>query len=404
LEASEWKALGAPIGLAAAIRKLASVDEHSSLVHKPKEITAPPNVLFSRSTYAQRLTVATEGLTSSHDAELHSTKLFKSTNDDSKIEEGQAEVPMKHTPHTLFQVLYQTRRDAWKVYHSTSFPMSETFDRALLHGKSGGDLKAHTVFKMEIGVVVSALLVGAAIEMWGVFPQDSVAWDKTTIPDGGEPYVPYVIALVYNALSGLTILVQLVSVFMNVGRLSVATAVAENKFARFFQQTACTTAWTNGLFHFGLSAFIVNIGILVMALTVATTSHRPTIIVCGMIIPAMIVMPCEGFLHMILAYIGRTAFNGYLLVPHENPNSDDLIGKDTSATKAEKAMCQHYFQDLNTNDEDVLDRCHQLRQLHTHARSTHGVESKTIRNSKRIVPTTRKHNIGTDYFPNFREP
>jgi hypothetical protein len=246
--------------------------------------------------------------------------------------------------------------------------------------------------------------VGAAIEMWGVFPQDSVAWDKSSIPDGGEPYVPYAMALVYNALSGLTILVQLVSVFMNVGRLFVATAVDEKKFARFFQQTACTTAWTNGLFQLGCSAFIMNIGILVMALTVATTSHRPTILVCGMIIPAMIIIPCEVLFHMIVTFVGRTAFNGYLLVPHENPNSDDLNGKVTSAVNAENAMCQNYFQDLNANDEEVLDRCHQLRQSHTNARSIHGMERKTIRNSKLNVPTATKHNIGTDYFPKFQEP
>jgi hypothetical protein len=401
LEASEWKALGAPIGLAAAIRKLTSFDDNEAAsAHRPRETEAPPNVLTSRSTYAKRLTAATKGLSSSHDEESHP----KNTEYGSNIEEGQAEVHMKNSPNTLFQVLYQTRRDALKALHSTAFPMSQTFDRALLHGKSGSDLKAHTVFKMEIGVVVSALLVGAAIELWGVFPQDAIAWDKSSIPNGGEPYVPYQMALVFNALSGLTILVQLVSVFMNVGQLFVATAVADNKFSKFFLQTTCTTAWTNGLFQLGCSAFILNIGILVMALTVSTTSHRATILICGMIIPAMIVIACEVLFHMIVTFVGRTAFNGYLLVPHENPNTDDIIGNVTSAVNAEKAMCQDYYQNLNANDEEVLDRCHRLTRLHTHARSTQGVESKTIRNSKLIVPTTTKHNIGTDYFPKFREP
>ena len=149
---------------------------------------------------------------------------------------------------------------------------------------------------------------------------------------------------------------------------------------------------------------MVNIGLLAMGMILATTSDRNTILVCGIIIPLLVVIPCEMLFHVLLTYVGRTAFNGFLLVSHDNPNSDYMMSFDpASASVAECTLCQHYFLDVNTNDEEVLDRIQRLRQQrHTHNTSARGVESTTIRNSKLIVPTNRKHNIGPDYFPKFQ--
>ncbi|CAJ1936309.1 unnamed protein product [Cylindrotheca closterium] len=417
LDASEWKALEAPIGLAAAIRKLASVEDRNDAWRTNKSGSAP-SVIASRSPYAQRLTDATKGSFANRSGHkdpksaemfiktIHEEKEKQGGSDDDDASQIDAESgrtkPPPTKPHSLFKLLYKNHHEACKAFHSTTFPLSDTFDRALLHSKSGADLKAHTVFKMEISVVVAALLLGAAIELWGIFPQDAVA-QKHEIPDGGEPYVPYIMALIFHTLSGLTILTQLMTVFLNVGQLYVATAISENKFPKFFQQILATTAWTNGLFQLGVVAFMVNIGILVMGTILATTSDKYTIIVCGLIIPLLVVIPCEMLFHVLLTYVGRTAFNGFLLVSHDNPNSDDILSFDpTSASVAEGTLCQNYFLDVNTNDEEVLDRIQRLRQQHTRSTSTRGVESTTIRNSRLIVPLANKHNIGPDYFPKFQ--
>eukprot|EP00980_Cylindrotheca_fusiformis_P002404 scaffold562_cov79-Cylindrotheca_fusiformis.AAC.1 len=196
----------------------------------------------------------------------------------------------------------------------------------------------------------------------------------------------------------------------------VATAVSEKKFAKYYQQTASATKWTHGMFQLGLAAFIFNMGILVVALTVATTSNRPTILVCGMIVPALIIVPCFALFHMVLTFVGRTAFSGYLMVSYEvhpeSPTSLDVQVDGISAAAAEKVMCLDCFRGLNGKDEEVLDQ--QMRQVHALNKSTpyhhhryraEGSRSSSfIRNSKLVVPSKRKHNIGADYFPKYQEP
>jgi hypothetical protein len=68
-----------------------------------------------------------------------------------------------------------------------AFVMKDAFMHGILQAKSGDDLKAHTLCSMELFVVVAALLTGAAVELWGLFPQDLVADDS---PKDGLPDVP----------------------------------------------------------------------------------------------------------------------------------------------------------------------------------------------------------------------
>ena len=96
--------------------------------------------------------------------------------------------------------------------------------------------------------------------------QDAVRWDETDIADGGDPYVPYPMAIVFHSLSFISVVVQLQSVFMDVGQLLVATAVHPKKFHQFFQQVSVTTSWTNGFFHLGVFDFILTVAVLGMAM------------------------------------------------------------------------------------------------------------------------------------------
>ncbi|CAJ1936315.1 unnamed protein product [Cylindrotheca closterium] len=415
LEASEWRLLGAPIGVAAAIRKLASEDaQRGSNFESFRKNEAPASMFSTRSTFAKSLTQAvragneaespaSEHLTSIRGANEQSTRDHQTIEEAAEIEESDRGVFGKSTP-TLFQMLYSSGCDVFRALYSKPFPMSSTFDRALLHSKSGADLKAHTVFKLEIGVVAAALLLGASIEMWGLFPADAVDWQATAPADGGEPVVPYVIALIYNSISGLVIFTELLSVFMNVGQLMVTTAVAETKFPQFFQQLSATSGYTNGLFQLGLNGFIINIVILMVAQTAAVTSNRTIMLICGWIVPAVIIIPCGLAFHVILSFVGRSAFNGYLLVKDEVPKNGPDLDKSIDAIKIEQVLCRNYFENVSTNDEEVLNRSEQLKQQHFLRKRTMNEESRTIRNSRMIVPLAKKHNVGADYFPKFQEP
>lgn len=211
-------------------------------------------------------------------------------------------------------------------------------------------------------------------------------------------------ALIFNSISFLVIFVELLSVFLNVGQLTVATAVAETKFPRFFHQLSATTAYTNGLFQLGLNAFILNVGLLLSASTAATTSDRRIMLVCGWIIPAVIVIPCGILFHVVLTFVGRAAFNGYLLVKEEAPRDNLELDETITAIKAEQSLCRNYFASVDNNDEEILNRSEQLRQQHYRSKRTMNDASRTIRNSRMIVPLAKKHNIGADYFPKFQEP
>mmetsp|Transcript_1428 Transcript_1428/g.2817 ORF Transcript_1428/g.2817 Transcript_1428/m.2817 type:complete len:468 (-) Transcript_1428:1828-3231(-) len=415
LEASEWRLLGAPIGLAAAIRKLTNVDAQGRSDFQSSRTNEPPASMFStRSTFAKSLTVATRGgnevespahedLATNQGANEFSTRKNQSIEEGVEGGESEKRVFEKTTPNTLFQMLYSSGCGVFRTLYTTPFPMSSTFNRALLHSKSGADLKAHTVFRLEIGVVVAALLLGASIELWGLFPADAVDWQATSPADGGEPHVPFAMALVFNSISGLVILTELLSVFMNVAQLVVATAVCENKFPQFYQQLSVTSSYTNGLFQLGLNGFIFNVVILLTAQTAATTSNRRIMLFCGWIVPALIVIPCGMVFHVILTFVGRSAFNGFLLVKEEVPKDGVELDESLTAINAEEALSRNYFENVNATDEEVLNRSEQLKQLHYRRKRAVNDESRTIRNSRMIVPLAKKHNVGADYFPKFKE-
>jgi hypothetical protein len=406
LEASEWRAIGAPIGLASAIRKLTSVNDDDSEISQRGSSRRTLNLLSSQSTYSQRTSNSQNRLSSaqlslSNDIEdaIHEED---STSKEEKAAEVSNEAPFNPKCHVVSPSL--------KHIFETPFPISDTFDRALLHSKTDYELKAHTVFKMEIGVVISALLVGASIEMWGIFPTDHVTWDKFKLPDGGEPYIPYPMALAFHTLSGLSILIQLLQAFTYIGNLIVATAIAENKFARFFQRVMPCSYLCNSLFSIGVFVLLVNIGILLTAKTAATTSNWNTILIMGIVVPTVIITPCIMCYRAMQTYIGRTAFNGFLCLDHENPNAKNSIhkaGDSSAAIKAERALIDRFLDDLNASaDNQVLDKYCNLRQPQVPKDSKVGLSSRIIRNSKLIQPIDsardqRKQTVGLPVLPRF---
>ena len=79
-----------------------------------------------------------------------------------KIASKPSDKQRRRAPMSLRQILssYKT------PLVSRPFPATQLFRRGLLHAKSGEELKANTVFFMELSVVISAFLTGACVEMW----------------------------------------------------------------------------------------------------------------------------------------------------------------------------------------------------------------------------------------------
>lgn len=138
----EWKTLGAPIGLAAAIRRLFMEEAPSSST--PTTSSAPTStMLTSKSTYAQRVTMATKGVVPKQETS-NPTKPETIAEDDNEIRKT------SKTPKSFFQLVISPHHRLKSIF-GAPFPVTQTFDRALLHSKSGEALKAHAGMFHRIG-------------------------------------------------------------------------------------------------------------------------------------------------------------------------------------------------------------------------------------------------------------
>jgi hypothetical protein len=170
--------------------------------------------------------------------------------------------------------------------------MKDAFMRGILHAKSGDDLKAHTLCSMELFVVVAALLTGAAVELWGLFPQDLVADDS---PKDGLPDVPRAIAFLFHILSCVMVLLQLLSSFLWVGSLFVLAPVSPANFPKYIHQVQSAISYFFSLTLFGTLLFVANVRVLFAAMTWASTTDPLIEILVGILLPTLIVIPLTYF-------------------------------------------------------------------------------------------------------------
>lgn len=115
----------------------------------------------------------------------------------------------------------------------------------MLHSKSPKELKAHTIFVIELMVVIGALLTGAAIELWGVFPQDYVDdlkhWTRCDVDDNnGQPFIPNAYATFFTCMNCLSLVLQLFNTVTWATILYIGAAVSPSQFPKYFYQTMHT--------------------------------------------------------------------------------------------------------------------------------------------------------------------
>lgn len=229
------------------------------------------------------------------------------------------------------------------VENTSCFVMSKLFDQALLHSKTGGDLKAHSMFVIELSVVAAALFLGAAIELWGAFPLDSVT-DDISIHGG----VPQALAFAFNVTSALLIISQLLCASAWIWSLRVISAVAPNKFHQYTVETRHFADYINSLSMFGFSLFALDLFLLLAGMSLATTDNW---IVNGVALGVTLVVFIAGAIGVIKigSFLGRVTYHG-MLMTDEDPNP-----ATTFATKPEES---HFKQ-----REDMLHRTFQRNSI-----------------------------------------
>jgi hypothetical protein len=358
LDSSQWKALGAPMGLGVAIRALVSASqaEEESQIGPPK--TEPirfSSGLTSRSSVAiNRNDHTSSRVSSSFRSNNHHSLLNKHTpshrmKDQSKEEqadgaqeeeeESEAAVPVTSPTKkcngdcvaTCFKDMMNT---ALPVDHSC-FVMSKLFNQALLHSKSGADLKAHTMFVIELSVLASALFLGAAIELWGAFPLDAVSSGPDQ--DGG---VPQGLAVAFNMTSSLLIISQLTCACGWIWSLRVICAVAPNKFHQYVVETRHFADLINSISVVGFALFSIDLFLLLTACSLAVTNNW---VVNGIVLGIVLMLFFAGFMmvHKITSFLGRVAYHGLLLTDQNPDPSAPLCGQPEESHFQKKELMLH---------------------------------------------------------------
>jgi hypothetical protein len=378
LDSIQWKELEAPMGFVAAIKRQSQLLlEEEEQVRDEEETETSSNNTTKRSSDLNRLYPSM--LTSSSrisERDITPRKTSERAPPDAALpdmEEGEGKVVVEtvqkegeldnkddfgkcRPPQSVREIMGTYNQ--WGM--SQSFMFSPNFQRAVMHSKSGGDLKAYTLFVLELNVVVSALLCGAAVEMWGVFPQDTED-------------VPREMTLSFHLLSFVTVLMQLLSTFSWVGCLFVAGAVSPDKFATYCHQVEYALSHFLVLSELATVTFVLNIGLLFSSFVWCNTSGIAVRALVGIVLPTMIVLPLIYCVRNISEYIARTAFHGLLLmdgttttIPGRSCLAMDVDGTLLSpstttmeagvlAQQAEDSLCRSFHDHSVPNVAFVLD-------------------------------------------------
>ena len=388
LDSYQWQLLGAPIGLAAAIRQLlntAAAAAAAAAAIPPDSMPANTPVLPSILTSSKKVAASSSriSMTGFVDQPRKSTMALKrwsslanavqeqQQQQEEEEEEEDIEQPIKEEshlrnkttktiftgepPHCIMSLGKSLREFPNHRPGSRSFPMTDTFQQALIHSKTGADLKAHTCFVMELSVLASALLLGAAVELWGVFPMDAVA----DHPTDGEPYVPRTLALVFHFMSCLSLILQLLCTSGWIWTLHATAAVSPHKFHKFLLQVRYPFSNFLKFSEMGIVVFVGNICCLFGGMIASTTTNS-ILRQVGYYIPFVFLFAGCGLVHNFTSYIGRVAFHG-LLMTDEPPDDGVCDGEHQGVAQRAEHDLQTSFQcESLLEEQDVLDQYHRL--------------------------------------------
>ncbi|CAJ1941303.1 unnamed protein product [Cylindrotheca closterium] len=404
LDSSQWRALGAPMGLAVAIQTMIQEEQeinmpkgkaHQNKMMEPERFSSS---LTSRSsqaiqekdqlTYSMRSSNgSTAAIRKNPHKTMEKTSLFNrhaglqvmegkspttaegalneaetdEANDASEIlrpestsPQEQSQKPVEPQKGAAATCSLNNKRCCGKevadCFHSmmktdltvegtSCFVMSKLFDQALLHAKTGADLKAHTMFVIELSVVASALFLGAAIELWGAFPLDSVT-DDVSIHGG----VPQALAFAFNMTSALLIISQLLCASAWIWSLRVISAVVPNKFHQYVVETRHFADYINSMSMVGFSLFALDLFLLLAGMSMATTDNW---IVNGCALGVTLLVFIAGTIGVqkVCSFQGRVTYHGMLMTTQDPSPSAVLADKpEESHFKQREDMLHRTFE------------------------------------------------------------
>ena len=205
-------------------------------------------------------------------------------------------------------------------------------------------------------VLVAALLLGAGVELWGLFPMEHV---KDFPRDPYTPFVPRNLALVYHFLNCAEILLQLTCLAAWVWSLYATAAVSRDKFQEFCVQTRYSFDKFLLLTECGQFLFIVNTTILLGALVAATTKDH-IVRKIGYIVPLFLAGAGWYWVQQLSSYVGRAAFHGLLLMDKDPHTAISQVGckvedKSTPAAEYEKNISRGFRQHNMVCEDSVID-------------------------------------------------
>jgi len=411
LDSYQWKQLGAPMGLAAAIRKLSSTIRPEFISADGVNIggvgtsttaaaSAPPMSMRKKNSRREELSSGGSSLSSTsysrppmsikktntiipipeqnptEAAETVEVTIEKGMEDREDPEKGGTNNSSNKSctftnnkyckskfngkpPVCIFTLGKSLREYPDHSSFSQSFPMTKTFQQAMLHGKSGKELKAHTVFVMELSVLASALFLGAAVEMWGAFPMDAVSDPPLPGELMTEPYVPRPLLIVYHFTSCALMINQLLCTSGWIWSLHATAAVSPEKFHRFMIMTRFPFSQFLKFSELGVLNFVVNICVLFMGMIQASTTNL-VLRQIGYYLPFAVLLLGSVMVNNFASYIGRVAFHGMLLTDEEVFETAQHLSRiqDGAAKKAECEMYHHLHRESILSDSQALDTYH----------------------------------------------
>eukprot|EP00980_Cylindrotheca_fusiformis_P017352 scaffold5380_cov131-Cylindrotheca_fusiformis.AAC.29 len=367
LDSSQWKALGAPMGLSVAIThfltKKQRNEKNEDMIHDNElnksearfssGLTSRSSVAISESDHRLSNNSSSkrsngddqhQGIWKNHYHEKTAPEkeedAFPEEDDDDSIHAPPAATTMdistsktksKCAGECVATCFYDMMSKVSIPVDNSCFVMSKTFDQALLHAKSGADLKAHTMFVIELSVVASALFLGAAIELWGAFPLDSE----------GVGSGSYGLAVAFNLTSSLLIISQLLCASAWIWSLRVISAVAPNKFHQYVVETRHFSDYINSISVFGFALFSLDLFLMLAGASFAISSNA---IVNGLILGIVLLLFVAGFMmvHKITSFLGRVAYHGLLLTNQKpDPSSIFNTSENVGETSKQKEEMLH---------------------------------------------------------------
>ena len=244
------------------------------------------------------------------------------------------------------------------------FPLSQQFRKAILHSKKGNEVKSHTIFTMEMNILSCALILGAAVELWGIFPFDVVASDGMDVDDD-VPYVPKMWALLYHLFSCISILIQVLSASGWIWTLYAAGAVSPAKFKSFMIQIETPFGILMTVTEMGENIFCINVSFLLAAIIASTTTNTIWRWL-GFWAPLVFVLVVCKFFNYLATFIGRVAYHGMMLCDNNSIlNGEDGVCSQLAdtmskgcAARAESKLRLGFRKGIVIGEDRVLDTYH----------------------------------------------